>query len=262
MRLRLFQVDAFTDRVFGGNPAAVCPLSSWLDDSVLAAIAAENNLSETAFFVEMGDAFELRWFTPQAEVELCGHATLASACIIARLQPDRTTLRFHTRQAGVLTVERDDQGFVLDFPSRPPVPVAVPAGLPEALGGVEVEQMLRAHKNLAVLADEAAVRRVAPDFAFLRAMEGDGLIVSAPGREVDFVSRYFAPHLGIDEDPVTGSAHCTLTPYWSARLGKPRLHARQVSYRGGDVGCELAGDRVRLSGRAVLYLEGEIEIPD
>jgi PhzF family phenazine biosynthesis protein len=262
MRLRMVQVDAFTDRVFAGNPAAVCPLPYWLDDATLASIAAENNVSETAFFVAREHLFELRWFTPTVEVDLCGHATLAAAFVIARLEADRTTIPFVTRQAGTVSVRRDGDVYTLDFPGRPAKPLAEPAGLSKALGGVEVHAMLRAQKNLAVVADEATVRRIVPDFAFIGALHGDGLIVTAPGDEVDFVSRYFAPHAGIDEDPVTGSAHCTLTPYWADRLKKTRLRARQVSRRGGDLQCELAGDRVLISGKAVLYLEGEIHIPD
>lgn len=261
MKLPLYQVDAFTSRPFAGNPAAVCPLPRWLDDAVLAAIAAENNLSETAFVVEHGEGWELRWFTPAAEVDLCGHATLATAFVLFGQDPSRQELRFHTREAGELLVSRRGDELVLDFPSRPPSPIETPAGLVAALGGVEPEALLRATKTMAVLRDESAVRALAPDLGYVEAMQGDGLIVTAPGDEVDFVSRYFAPHVGIDEDPVTGSAHCTLTPYWAERLGKVSLRARQVSARGGELGCTLRGDRVELSGRAVLYLEGTIEVP-
>lgn len=261
MKLPLYQVDAFTDRVFGGNPAAVCPLSEWLADEVLAAIAAENNLSETAFVVPQGDDWELRWFTPTAEVDLCGHATLATAFILFDAHPDREQLRFQTREAGVVTVRRDGDRLVLDFPSRPAKPVTIPDGLTEALGGVAPQQLRRASKNLAVFEDEATVRSLRPDFRYIAEMDGDGLIVTAPGDEVDFVSRYFAPHVGIDEDPVTGSAHCTLTPYWAERLDERRLSARQVSTRGGTLHCTLVGDRVEIGGQAVLYLEGTITIP-
>ncbi len=262
MKLPLFQVDAFTDRVFGGNPAAVCPLPRWLDDATLAAIAAENNLSETAFIVPRGDDWELRWFTPTIEVDLCGHATLATALVLLRQHPVRELLRFHSREAGVLTVRRDGERLVLDFPARPPSPIEIPEGLAEALGGTAPEALLRARKNVAVFADEATVRALAPDLGYIAKMEGDGLIVTAPGDEVDFVSRYFAPHAGIDEDPVTGSAHCTLTPYWAERRSKTTLEARQVSARGGMLRCTLAGDRVQIGGTGVLYLEGTIEVPE
>lgn len=262
MKLSLHQVDAFTDRPFAGNPAAVCPLPRWLDDAVLAAIAAENNLSETAFVVPDGDGWELRWFTPTAEVDLCGHATLATAFVLFGQHPDRERLRFATRQAGELAVSRRGDELVLDFPARPPSVVETPPGLVDALDGIEPLAVLRATKTMAVFADETTVRALAPDLAYVVTMEGDGLIVTAPGDEVDFVSRYFAPHVGIDEDPVTGSAHCTLTPYWAQRLGRDTLRARQVSARGGDLTCTLRGDRVELAGRAVRYLEGTIEIPD
>jgi PhzF family phenazine biosynthesis protein len=262
MKLPLYQVDAFTDRVFAGNPAAVCPLPRWLDDAVLAAIAAENNLSETAFIVPRGDDWELRWFTPAIEVDLCGHATLATAFMLLRQDPARERLRFHTREAGILTVTRQGDELVLDFPAVPALPAAMPKGLVQALGGATPVAFLRATKNVAVLADEAAVRAVTPDLRYVAAMEGDGLVVTARGDTVDFVSRYFAPHAGIDEDPVTGSSHCTLTPYWAEQLGKDRLRAHQVSARGGVLGCALVGDRVHLSGRAVLYLEGTIELPE
>ncbi|MCA9648591.1 MAG: PhzF family phenazine biosynthesis protein [Myxococcales bacterium] len=262
MKLPLYQVDAFTERPFAGNPAAVCPLPRWLDDALLQAIAAENNLSETAFLVPQGDDWELRWFTPAAEVDLCGHATLATAFVLLRQHPGRERLRFHTREAGLLTVERRGDELVMDLPARPTKPVPIPPGLVEALGGVEPVELRRAVKTMAVFEDEATVRALDPDLVYLVTMEGDGLIVTAPGDEVDFVSRYFAPHVGIDEDPVTGSAHCNLTPYWAERLGKASLRARQVSARGGELGCTLRGDRVELAGRAALYLEGTIELPD
>ncbi len=262
MKLPLYQVDAFTDRTFAGNPAAVCPLPSWLPDATLAAIAAENNLSETAFVVPVGDDWELRWFTPAIEVDLCGHATLATAFVLLRQHPERTQLRFHSREAGVLTVRADGDQLILDFPARPPAPIELPPGMVEAMGGVTPSAMLRASKNLAVFEDEATVRALKPDLGYVAGMKGDGLVVTAPGDEVDFVSRYFAPHAGIDEDPVTGSAHCTLTPYWAERLGKSELSARQVSARGGALRCVQAGDRVQIGGRAVLYLEGTIEIPE
>jgi PhzF family phenazine biosynthesis protein len=253
----IYQVDAFTDRPFGGNPAAVCPLEEWLDDEVMQLIAAENNLSETAFFVADGNGYHLRWFTPQAEVDLCGHATLASAAaIFEKLDPTAQSVLFQTR-SGPLTVDRAGDRLVMDFPALPAKEVPVPDGLVEAIG-VEPVQFLRAVKNMAVLEGEAAVRGVTPDLGYVKNMQGMGLIVTAPGVEADCASRYFAPHVGIAEDPVTGSAHCTIIPYWSERLGKTNLHAQQVSARHGDLYCRMNGDRVELAGSARLIIEGTL----
>lgn len=262
MRIPIHQVDAFTDRRFAGNPAAVCVLEQWLPDPTLQAIAAENNLAETAFVRARGDgAFDLRWFTPAVEVDLCGHATLASAFVLRqRGLAGADAIRFHTREAGVLVVRTIGDALELDLPARVATEVATVEGLGAALGGVAVRSLWKARKHMAVLEDEAAVLAVRPDLAFVAAMPGDGLIVTAPGREVDFVSRYFAPHAGIPEDPVTGSAHCTLVPYWAARLGRTTLRARQLSARGGALGCRLDGDRVYLAGGCVPYLVGEIEV--
>ncbi|MGO1118398.1 PhzF family phenazine biosynthesis protein [Rhodovibrionaceae bacterium A322] len=265
-RLPLYQVDAFTNELFGGNPAAVCPLDSWLPEAQLAAIAAENNLSETAYFVAKPDGsdgqphYDLRWFTPAVEVDLCGHATLASASVIfTRLKPEATSITFHTR-SGPLVVTRDGEGYALDFPARVADAWEDGGRIAEALGVVPLETH-RAFKAMAVLADEAAVRAIEPDMDKVAALDSDGLIVTAPGDTVDFVSRYFAPGSGIPEDPVTGSAHCTSVPYWAERLGKTHLTARQISARGGDLVCDLNGERVRLWGQAVLYLEGTILLP-
>ncbi|MBP2290940.1 PhzF family phenazine biosynthesis protein [Azospirillum rugosum] len=268
MRLPIYQVDAFADAVFTGNPAAVVPLESWLPDETLQAIAMENNLAETAYFVRSGegrsgDGYDLRWFTPTVEVDLCGHATLASAFVIATiLEPGRERIDFTTRQAGVLTVTRSGDLYTLDFPCRPPEPLAeAPAGLLEALGGPKPVALLKSRDVLVVYEDAAAVSSLAPDMAALAKIEGFAVNVTAPGSGgVDFVSRFFAPGQGIPEDPVTGSAHCTLIPYWAARLGKDRLEARQISARGGALSCELAGDRVKIGGRGVLFLEGAIHI--
>ena len=258
MKLRLFHVDAFADRLFSGNPAAVCPLAEWLPDGVMQSIAAENNLSETAFFVPRGDEYELRWFTPLAEVDLCGHATLGSAFVIFKvLQRDRSVVRFSTK-SGVLEVNRDGDLYTLDLPSLPPAPCAIPHGLTEALGKNPVE-MLAAKAFVAVMETEAEIRNLTPDFAKLARLPRT-MMVTAPGDSADFVSRYFAPSRGVAEDPVTGSAHCTLTPYWSARLGKTKLVARQLSRRGGELRCELRRDRVLLAGRAILYLQGTIDL--
>lgn len=276
MKLEIYQLDAFTDRVFGGNPAAVVPLperlSDWLPASTLQAIALENNLSETAFLRQRAGepgAYDLRWFTPAKEVDLCGHATLASgALLLDRLAPALSLVRFQTL-SGWLEVRRASErlpdGFAMDLPARPPRPLDDGGAIADALGLRPLE-VLRADKNLAVLPDAAAVRAVRPDLAKVAALEGDGLIVTAPGPDesgtCDYVSRYFAPHSGISEDPVTGSAHCVLQPYWAARLGRDRLTARQVSARLGVLVCELKGDRVELLGRVAHYLEGRIVLPD
>ena len=257
--IRIYQIDAFTSAVFGGNPAAVCPLEAWLPTETLQAIAAENNLSETAFFVPNGRGYKLRWFTPTIEVPLCGHATLASAFVIANtVKPGSEKMIFETA-SGPLTVTRKGAVYTLDFPAQPPEPFDDQGAVGEALG-VQPQKVLKAVKMMAVLADEAAVREAQPHLARVKRLPANGLIVTAPGEACDFVSRYFAPHAGIPEDPVTGSAHCTLTPYWCERLGKARLTARQISARGGELTVELAGDRVLISGQAAPYLEGRIRV--
>ena len=259
MRLRIFQIDAFTDAVFGGNPAAVCPLESWIDDATLQAIALENNLSETAFLVPAKGAYGLRWFTPLAEVDLCGHATLASAQVVFQhLQPGADSVAFDTR-SGRLAVSRGADGLTMDFPALAAHPMEPPADLVAGLGA----QPTAAYADmdyLALFETEAEVRALAPDQLALGRLDRRGVIVSAPGESVDFVSRFFSPNMGVPEDPVTGSAHCMLAPFWGERLGKTTLVARQISRRGGIVRCELAGERVRLTGRAVQYLEGTITV--
>ena len=259
MKIRQYQIDAFTQRVFGGNPAAVCPLDAWLDDDLLQKIAAENNLSETAFFVRSERGYRLRWFTPVAEVNLCGHATLAAAHVLFEIigHPDREIV-FETR-SGILTVARRENLLVMNFPSTPPVPCAAPDALIAGLG-IEPCEVLEADDYFAVFENEDIVRSLRPDFARLATLGLRGVIATSPGRDVDFVSRFFAPKFGIAEDPVTGSAHCALTPYWSQRLGKRALNARQVSTRGGDILCELDGERVMLAGHAVRFMEAEIFI--
>lgn len=259
MRIPLYQVDAFTSRLFGGNPAAVCPLEDWLSDDLLQAIAAENNLSETAYVVRRDDRFELRWFTPAVEVDLCGHATLASAFVILNhIEPERDRVVFDTR-SGELAVARQGKLLAMDFPSKPPAPCQPPAGLLEALGGEPLE-VLKADYHLVTYDAEAAVRALRPNFQALRTVEARAVIVAAPGDEADFVSRFFAPAFGLDEDPVTGSAHCTLIPFYAQRLCKRTFHARQVSARGGELYCEHHGDRVTIAGEAILYLEGAIQL--
>ncbi|WP_282606715.1 PhzF family phenazine biosynthesis protein [Pelagibius sp. Alg239-R121] len=257
--ITLYQVDAFTSAVFGGNPAAICPLESWLDDKLLQLIAVENNLSETAFFVRDGEDFHLRWFTPGAEVDLCGHATLATSYVIATyLEPGRKTMGFQSR-SGRLEVTRDDDLYTLDFPVLKSEACDCPALLSEALNA-EVQATFDGMDLMAIVKDEEAVRGLKPDMAKIAGLETRGVIVTAEGTECDFVSRFFAPKHGIPEDPVTGSAHCLLTPYWSERLGKTKMTARQISARGGELIVELKGDRVLISGRAAPYMIGTIKV--
>ncbi len=260
MKIPIYQVDAFTGKLFGGNPAAVCPLPEWIDASLMQSIAAENNLAETAFIVRDRDDYQLRWFTPTVEVDLCGHATLASGfAVFNRLQPGRSNVTFHSK-SGPLRVSASGGLLSLDFPALLPEPAQAPPALLAALGGAPID-VLRATNWLVVFASEADVRALAPDFRSLAKIERErGVIATAPGERSDFVSRFFAPSHGIDEDPVTGSAHCSLTPYWSKRLNKTSLHALQVSERLGELFCEDHGERVKISGRACLYLEGEISV--
>ncbi|RMG18084.1 MAG: PhzF family phenazine biosynthesis protein [Bacteroidetes bacterium] len=258
MNLQLFQVDAFTKRVFGGNPAAVCPLDAWLPDAQLQAIATENNLSETAFLVPKGTEYELRWFTPALEVDLCGHATLASAHVLYQhLGYTAPSITFLSR-SGPLLVSQSEKGYSMDFPAIIPQEVAPPPQLARALGAAP-QAVFRANDYLlTIFESEAQIRALAPDFGLLRQVDALGTIVSAPGKEVDFVSRFFAPRAGIDEDPVTGSAHCSLIPYWAGVLGKTDLHALQISARQGELFCRLQGERVAIAGQAVTYMLGEI----
>lgn len=259
MNIQQFQVDAFAARIFEGNPAAVCPLTAWLDDHLLQAIAEENNLSETAFFVPSAKGFQLRWFTPVTEVDLCGHATLATAHVLfTALGYADTTITFETR-SGELVVERDGDQLVMDFPAVVPHPCAAPPALLEGLGHMPTEVWV-ADDYIAVFDNESVIHAITPNQDKLRELGRRGVIVTAPGQEVDFVSRFFAPKFGIPEDPVTGSAHCELTPLWAEKLGRTRLRARQLSKRGGEVGCEWRGERVLLAGRAVLFLEGVIRV--
>jgi PhzF family phenazine biosynthesis protein len=259
MKIKLFQVDAFAERPFEGNPAAVCPLDQWLDDALLQAIAEENNLSETAYLVSAGDSYELRWFTPAQEVDLCGHATLASAHVLyTHLGYDRPQVEFMTR-SGTLTVSPCDQGYSMNFPAAVLETIEAPAALISALGKVPLAAF-SASDYVVVYASEEDVRAITPDFAKLKSLELRGVVVTAPGKEVDFVSRCFFPKLGVNEDPVTGSAHCELAPYWSDRLGRNKLLARQLSRRGGQLVCEIHQDRVLLVGSVVDYLVAEIRL--
>lgn len=257
MKLPLFQIDAFTRHLFGGNPAAVVLLENWLPDHVLAAIAAENNLAETAFIIPGPNEIPLRWFTPSVEVDLCGHATLAAAHVILRhLSPSADQVTFSTR-SGNLRVTREEDRLTLDFPARPGMPAEVSEELVSALG-IRPREVLVARDVLAILDCESEVKNLRPDFSRIASLDAFAVIVSAQGESVDFVSRFFAPGAGIPEDPVTGSAHCTLVPYWAARLGKSVLTAKQLSARGGELDCRLMGNRVLISGCTVEYLRGEI----
>jgi predicted PhzF superfamily epimerase YddE/YHI9 len=264
MNLPFFWVDAFTDHVFAGNPAGVVPLECWLPDSVMQRIAFENGLSETAFFVRTGDdRFDLRWFTPAIEVELCGHATLASAHVLfCELGQREDTVTFASRSGPLIVRRGAEEKLELDFPARPTTePGEAPPALRHGLGRAP-ETVFRAPARwLCVYARAAEVQDLRPDHALLAQVTPGRIMVTAPGDgDCDFVSRYFAPDAGIAEDPVTGSAHCTLTPYWSERLGKTHLHARQVSARGGELWCALAGSRVKIAGRAVTYLRGQLTV--
>ncbi len=258
----IFQVDAFTSRIFGGNPAAVVLLKSWPSDQVMSAIAAENNLSETAFVLE-NDPLQLRWFTPAIEVDLCGHATLAAGFVMLRSRAPGSTVEFQTREVGTLSVRAlGDSRFQMKLPKRAPERVPVPPGVKTALAGQPIKEMWAASKYMAVLEDAQAVQNLAPDMNAIAALDRDGLIVTAPGAApIDFVSRYFAPHAGIPEDPVTGSAHCVLAPYWADRLEKSSLRARQLSKRQGDLQCTVEGAQVIFEAQAQLYLEGKIHVP-
>lgn len=258
MKLPIYQIDAFAGELFAGNPAAVVPLEGWIDDALLQSIAMENNLSETAYFVAAGDHYELRWFTPSAEMRLCGHATLAAAHVIYDEIGDKSDqLQFETF-SGRLAVARDGKRLVMDFPARPPELIPAPGGLSKALGAEPAETHMAGDDLLAVFEREADIPMINPDFRALSRLECRGVIVTAPGESADFVSRFFAPAVGVPEDPVTGSAHCALAPYWAERLGKTRLRGFQLSLRGGEVVCEHKGDRVSLAGRTVKYLQGEI----
>lgn len=261
MTIPIYQADAFTDRLFGGNPAAICPLTEWLPDETMQKIALENNLAETAFFVKNENGYLLRWFTPELEIDLCGHATLASAHILfTELGYTEDTIHFNTVKAGTLTVKRDSDKYAMDFPSRPPFAAELPLGLVEALGGAKPKEVLRSRDYMLVYESEDDVLNIVPDHAALAKINTLGVIVTAPGKDVDFVSRFFAPAAGVPEDPVTGSAHCNLIPYWAGKLGKTILHAYQVSARKGELWCELKGDRVLMAGKVITYLKGNIEV--
>lgn len=260
MQIPLYQVDAFTSQLFRGNPAAICPLDRWLPDETLQSIAAENNLSETAFYVPNDKSYHLRWFTPGVEVDLCGHATLATAHVILEIRREIAGPRVtFASKSGELTVERSENLYALDFPARAPAECAIDPALVQALGA-QPKLVLGARDYLCVYETEEQVRALEPNMEKLASIDRFACIVTAPGRDCDFVSRFFAPAKGVPEDPVTGSSHCTLIPYWSKRLGKTKLHARQISKRGGELWCEDRGERVKIAGHAVKYMEGRIEV--
>lgn len=254
-----FIVHSFTDAVFGGNPAGVCPLDEWIDDQLMQKIAAENRVSETAFFVPEGGGYRLRWFTPVAEVDLCGHATLAAAYVLFHHLGYEEDLVVFNSASGELPVQRLGRAMVMSFPARPAEKVDAPEALVAGLR-CRTDEAYRARDYMVVLDNEDEVLAVDPDFDELRKLDCTGIIVTAPGSDVDFVSRFFAPAVGVDEDPVTGSAHCTLAPYWGDRLGKDDLSARQISARGGELACKLVKDRVHIAGRAALYVKGMLEV--
>jgi|ERR1043165_4779657 predicted PhzF superfamily epimerase YddE/YHI9 len=260
MRIPYYHVDAFTAQSFGGNPAGVCVLERWLPEAVLQSIAAENNLSETAFFAREADFYNLRWFTPSTEVDLCGHATLAAAFVLfSELGYAEPRIRFQT-QSGELMAERSGEIIELNFPSRPPLPCPLPDQLLRGLGR-EPREVLKARDYLAVFDSPADVAALRPDMEALMKLDSLGVIVTARGDTADFVSRFFAPRVGVPEDPVTGSAHCSLIPFWAERLGKSKLFARQISRRGGELHCRHLGKRVRIGGGALIYCRGEIDTP-
>lgn len=260
MNLTIYQVDAFTKEVFRGNPAAICPLVNWIDADLMQKIALENNLAETAFFVKKDGFYEIRWFTPGSEIDLCGHATLALAFVLFDiLKTETETIKFVSHKSGELFVEKNGDVLTLDFPSRPVAETEIPDGLVEAIGKAP-QEVFKARDYFLVYETEQEIAEIAPNFSKLLEIDAHGFIVTARGDSADFVSRFFAPEVGVFEDPVTGSSHCNLIPFWAERLGKNELFARQISERGGELFCKLEGDRVKIGGNAVLYLKGEIYV--
>ena len=260
--IKYYIVDAFADKLFSGNQAGVCVLDEWIAPELMQQIAAENNLSETAFVVQKGEEYDLRWFTPDAEVDLCGHATLGTAFVISQLKGEEIkSMNFHT-QSGLLTVSNKEGLFEMDFPSRSPQPVEI-SSLMKEVAGVDIKEAWLSRDLLLVLETEEEVQNLKPDLEKMKAISDClGVVVTARGKEVDFVSRFFAPNIGVPEDPVTGSSHASLIPFWAERLGRNKMTARQLSKRGGTLYCEFTGDRVKIAGYAKLYLEGGIHIPE
>ena len=261
MKLPLYQVDAFAKNAFEGNPAAICPLTEWLPDDMLLSIAEENNLSETAFFIEIKDGFHIRWFTPTTEIDLCGHATLAAAFVLFNFHNYKENKILFDSRSGILAVSKTETLLVMDFPAQPPTLCETPDVLEQALGIKPIE-CFKSEDYIAVLNKEEDVLNATPNLSLLKELDLRGLIITARSNSYDFVSRFFAPKCGIDEDPVTGSAHTQLIPYWAKELNKNKLHAKQLSNRGGELFCENFDNRVSIAGHAVKYLQGEIEISD
>ena len=261
MKLNIYQIDAFAQKVFEGNPAAVIPLQHWLSEELMQHIALENNLSETAFIVKTEVGYHIRWFTPEYEIDLCGHATLASAYVIKNfLEPHINEINFSTQKAGLLKAIAKEGKYTLDFPCRMPQPCPIPELLFESLGIDTAAEVLRSRDYFVVVPNEEVVKNIEPDYSLMKQLDTIGVIVTSKGKEADVVSRCFYPGAGIPEDPVTGSAHCNIVPYWSEKLNKNKLFCKQLSGRTGDLWCELKGDRVLMSGKCVLYLTGEIEV--
>lgn len=261
MKLAIYQVDAFAEKVFTGNPAAVIPLENWIDEKLMQQIAMENNLSETVYFVKTNEGYHLRWFTPEYEIDLCGHATLASAFIIKNfLEPHVAEINFTTQKAGILKASAKKGMYTLDFPSRMPKACKVPDQLLKSVGISAFVEVLKSRDYFVVLPNEEAVKNAQPDYTLMKELDAIGVIVTAKGKDGDIVSRCFYPGAGIPEDPVTGSAHCNIVPYWAEKLGKTKLSCKQLSFRGGVLQCQLQGDRVLMSGQCVLYLTGEIQV--
>jgi PhzF family phenazine biosynthesis protein len=260
MIVPLYQVDAFSDRLFGGNPAGVCPLDKWLPDEVMQNIAMENNLSETAFFVREDSGFHIRWFTPKVEVKLCGHATLASAHVIFNHMGHKNKIISFKSRSGILNVTREGELLILDFPANKPQRTALPEDFVQSLNITPVQCYRGKEDYLLLYKSQQEIEALIPDFRRLEKVDARAVIVTAPGVRVDFVSRFFAPRVGIDEDPVTGSAHTVLIPFWAEKLGKTEMKALQLSHRGGALFCRLRGDRVDIGGKAVTYLKGEITL--
>lgn len=257
MKIPMYQVDAFTEEIFRGNPAAICILKEWLDEKLMQNIAMENNLSETAFCIVKEDLWELRWFTPEEEIDLCGHATLATAYVIFEiLNYPGSTVKFTTK-SGILTVEKQGDIMTMEFPSREGTKVEITDQLIKGLGK-EPKEAYESRDLMVVYENEQEIRELNPNMEELKLVDAFGIIVTAKGESSDFVSRYFAPSCGVPEDPVTGSAHCTLIPYWSKVLGKKKMIAHQLSQRGGRLECEHVGDKVKISGKAKLFFKGEI----
>jgi len=259
MEISLYQIDAFASKLFEGNPAAVCPLDEWLSDEIMQSIAAENNLSETVFFVPKGNGFHIRWFTPASEVDLCGHATLASAYVLFNILGYKKDRIEFDSKSGILAVTQDNEWLVLDFPLQPPVPCDIPDEIVAAFDKMPIE-CLKAEDFIVVFEREIDIESANPDLGQLLKLDLRGVIITAKSTRYDFVSRFFAPKYGIPEDPVTGSAYTQLAPYWASKMGSNRFRVKQLSARGGELLCEIVDDRVLIYGKAVKYLEGKINI--